>query len=201
MLVYFNGLALGLSLIMALGPQNVFLIRQGARRKHAVLSALVCFCCDVILVCVSVTGLHELIALHPSLQLWMTCFGTAFLLYYGGCALRNGLSRTTVETASQHEVSNRLQIVLLSLGFSLLNPHAIIDSLVIIGGGSAQFPEHQTVFLLGVLTSSLLWFASLTVTTYYFANSLARTTVWRRIELSSGCLMLFLSLKLASRLF
>ena len=195
--VYLNGLMLGLSLIMALGPQNVFLIRQGAKRKHAILSALICFCCDVILVCASVTGLHEVLTRHPSLQTWITWFGAVFLLYYGGCALKKGLSRSTQETKIQNDASNRWQIILLALGFSLLNPHAIIDSLVIIGGGSTQFPEQHVVFLMGVVTSSLLWFVSLTATTHYFANTLARTAVWRRIELSSGLLMLFLSLKLA----
>ncbi len=105
--------------------------------------------------------------------------------------MRNGLSKLPGKAALSKEASNRLQIILLALGFSLLNPHAIIDSLVIIGGGSTQFPEHQTLFLMGVITSSLLWFISLTVTTYYFANTLARTTVWQRVELSGGLLMLF----------
>jgi L-lysine exporter family protein LysE/ArgO len=195
--VYFNGLLLGLSLIMALGPQNVFLIRQGAKRKHAVLSALICFCCDVILVCASVTGLHEALTKHPSLQTWISWLGALFLLYYGGCALKKGLSRSSQEKSIASEASNRWQIILLAFGFSLLNPHAIIDSLVIIGGGSAQFPEQQMLFLMGVVTSSFLWFVSLTATTHYFANTLARAAVWRRIELSSGLLMLFLSLKLA----
>ena len=201
MSVYFEGLVLGLSLIMALGPQNIFLIRQGTRRNHAVLSASICFCCDVILVCVSITGLQEALLNHPSLQLWMSWFGAVFLLYYGLCALRNGLSKRPGKAALSKEASNRLQIILLSLSFSLLNPHAIIDSLVIIGGGSTQFPEHQTLFLMGVITSSLLWFVSLTATTYFFANTLARTTVWQRIELSSGLLMLFLSVKLVGSQF
>ncbi|MDP1604955.1 MAG: LysE family transporter [Legionella sp.] len=196
MFVYFNGLLLGLSLIMALGPQNVFLIRQGARRKHALLSAVVCFCCDVILVSASVAGLHHALSLHPSLQIWMTWFGVLFLLYYGVVALKKGLSPATAKDVSG-EPANRLQIILLALGFSLLNPHAIIDSLVIIGSGSSQFPQHQYLFLMGVITSSFLWFASLTFTTQYFASTLTRATVWQRIELGSGFLMLFLCVKLA----
>lgn len=203
MFIYFNGLVLGLSLIMALGPQNVFLIRQGARRKHAALSALTCFVCDLILITASVAGLHHVLELHPVFQVWMTWFGVAFLLYYGGCALYKGLSKNTSKDNSEKaEISNRVQIILLALGFSLLNPHAIIDSLVIIGGGSTQFPDHQYAFMMGVLTSSLLWFTSLTFTTHYFADVLSRAAVWRRIEVSSGLLMLFLSFKLAgSQLF
>lgn len=199
--VYFEGLLLGLSLIMALGPQNIFLIRQGTKRNHAVLSALICFFCDIILVCASITGLQEVLTHHPSLQLWMSWFGALFLLYYGLCTLKKGLGKSSEKSSASKEANNKLQIIFLALGFSLLNPHAIIDSLVIIGGGSMQFPEHQILFLMGVITSSLLWFVSLTCTTYYFANILARATVWRRVEVSSGLLMLFLSVKLASSQF
>lgn len=197
MMVYLNGLMLGLSLITALGPQNVFLIRQGALRNHAGLSALICFFCDIILVCASVAGLHEVLKLHPTLQEWVTWFGVAFLLFYGCKALKQALSKEKQAATTEERNPNRWQIIMLALGFSLLNPHAIIDSLVIIGGGSSQFPEHQQAFLLGVLTSSLLWFSTLTFTTHYFAHVLSRATVWKRIEFSSGLLMLFLSLKLA----
>lgn len=201
MLVYLNGLMLGLSLIMALGPQNVFLIRQGALREHAVLSALICFCCDIILVCASVAGLHQILRLHPVLHTWITWFGVAFLLYYGVKALKRAFDKESAQSAREQQCINRLQIVMLALGFSLLNPHAIIDSLVIIGSGSTQFPDHPQAFLFGVISASFLWFTSLTFTTHYFSDVLSRATVWRRIEFSSGILMLVLSLKLASSLF
>ena len=182
---------------MALGPQNVFLIRQGALRRHAALSAFVCFCCDIILVCASIAGLSHLLGMHPTLQTWITWFGALFLLYYGSSALKNGLTAKPLPSEEEVEATSRLQILLLALGFSLLNPHAIIDSLVIIGGGSAQFPGHEYAFLSGVLTSSLVWFTSLTLTTKYFAKTLSRAKVWRSIETASGLLMLYLSFKLA----
>ncbi|ASQ47405.1 LysE/ArgO family amino acid transporter [Legionella clemsonensis] len=197
MMVYFNGLMLGLSLITALGPQNVFLIRQGALRQHAILSAAICFLCDIILVCASVAGLHHVLELHPTLQIWITWFGVAFLLYYGSKALKRALFYKKREVTPPSNVTTRWQIIAFALGFSLLNPHAIIDSLVIIGGGSTQFPGHQQAFLMGVVTSSLFWFSALTFTTHYFSELLSRPHVWRRIEFASGVLMLVLSLKLA----
>ncbi|VEG91625.1 LysE/ArgO family amino acid transporter [Legionella spiritensis] len=196
MLVYLNGLILGLSLIMALGPQNIFLIRQGAMRNHPALSAAICFFCDVILVLASVAGLHGILSRHPDLQRWLTWFGVAFLLYYGSSALKRAWQATSTRESAAPQASNRLQIIFLALGFSLLNPHAIIDCLVIIGTGSAQFPGHRQAFVLGVATSSLLWFSSLTLTTRYFSDVLSRAAVWRRVELLSGLLMVFLSMKL-----
>ncbi len=201
MFIYFNGLLLGLSLIMALGPQNIFLIKQGARKNHAALSAMVCFMCDIILACASVAGLHRLLLAHPTLQIWLIWFGSAFLLYYAINAFKSALSqpkKTTDHTPAPH---NRMQIILFALGFSLLNPHAIIDTLVIIGSGSSQFPDNKISFLLGVITASMLWFSSLTFTTRYFSNILTRAKVWQFIELSSGILMTVIGIKLAMSSF
>lgn len=197
MFIYFNGLLLGLSLIMALGPQNVFLIKQGARRNHAGLSALVCFLCDVVLAGASVAGLHRLLLLHPVLKTWMIWLGAAFLLYYAIKALKSGLSKKELDALHAPKPHNRLQIVLFALGFSLLNPHAIIDTLVIIGSGSSQFPDHKMAFLFGVITASLIWFSSLTLTTRYFSTVLIRTNVWQAIELLSGGLMAVIGVRLA----
>jgi L-lysine exporter family protein LysE/ArgO len=144
--------------------------------------------------------LNQLLKLNPSLQIWITCFGVAFLLYYAIKSFRQALIIKKTDEALAPKNTNRLQIIFLALGFSLLNPHAVIDSLVIIGSGSSQYPDNQQAFLLGVLSASFSWFFSLTVTTRYFADILARAAVWRRIEFSSSMLMFFLGLKLAKTL-
>ena len=194
--IYFNGLMLGLSLIMALGPQNVFLIRQGVMRRHALLSVVTCFFCDMALITTSVYGLQDLLESYPMFRVAMCWLGAAFLGYYGLLALKRSRMKSQKDALSDHSHTTRWQIILLALGFSLLNPHAIIDSLVLIGGGSGQFPGHHQAFLLGVISSSLLWFTALTLTAYFFANALAQTHVWKRVEFGSGILMLCLSLKL-----
>jgi len=196
-MVYVHGFLLGISLITALGPQNVFLIRQGVRKNHAGLSAFICFCCDIILVTASVVGLNELLKLHPFLQIAIAWFGVLFLTYYGSLALYAAWSLKNIQTNHQKCTKTRLQIISMALGFSLLNPHAIIDSLVIIGGGSSQFPGQHTPFLLGVLTSSLIWFVSITLTTRYFSSTLSKANVWRCIEGISGSLMIYIAIKLS----
>ncbi|WP_131782029.1 LysE/ArgO family amino acid transporter [Legionella gresilensis] len=196
MLVYLSGLALGLSLVTALGPQNIFLIRQGALRQYAVLSAAVCWICDIILASASVAGLHQLLNLHPSLKTWITWAGALFLFYYGISALNKSLKKSSENTKLKETHNNRLQIILLAVGFSLLNPHAIIDTLIIIGGSSSQFPGHQNAFFLGVITSSFLWLVLLTLVTQFFSEILTKETVWRRLEFGSGSLMIFLGAKL-----
>ncbi|HHT0594410.1 TPA: LysE/ArgO family amino acid transporter [Legionella anisa] len=198
MFVYLNGLLLGLSLIIALGPQNVFLIKQGAQNNHAILSAVICFICDFILICSSIAGLHELLQLRPVLQIWMMLLGTLFLLFYSAKALTSAFSKSSEDEENTHQPRNRVQIILLALGFSILNPHAIIDSLVIIGGGSSGYPNQEHIFLLGVLTSSFVWFSSLTFTARYFSDVLTKANVWKGIELTSGMLMAFIGIKLGT---
>lgn len=197
MFIFLNGLILGLSLIMALGPQNIFLIKQGARRNHAALSTVICFICDAILVGASMVGLHELFMNHPNLQTGMIWLGSAFLFYYAIKTLKSAFSPKETAIASLHQPHNRTQIILFALGFSLLNPHAIIDTLVIIGSGSSQFPDNELTFVSGVIFASLLWFGSLFFTTRYFANILTKSNVWQFIEICSGVLMAFIGIKLA----
>lgn len=197
MIIYLNGLFLGLSLVTALGPQNVFLIKQGVKKNHPALSAAICFICDIILVCASVAGLNRLLLSHPQLQLVMIWLGSTFLFYYATKALISAFSKKAEDKNNTPQTHNRLQIIVFALGFSLLNPHAIIDTLVIIGSGSSQFPDHPIEFVLGILTSSFLWFCSLTMTTRYFSDVLNKGTVWRSIELVSGFIMLFIGFKLA----
>ncbi|WP_058513228.1 LysE/ArgO family amino acid transporter [Legionella santicrucis] len=198
MFVYLDGLLLGLSLIIALGPQNVFLIKQGALKNHAILSAIICFICDFILICGSIAGLHKLLIIRPVLQIWMLLLGSAFLLFYSAKALTNTFSKTEKTSENAAKPRTRTQIILLALGFSILNPHAIIDSLVIIGGGSSGYPNKEHIFLLGVLTSSFLWFSSLTFTARYFSDILTKANVWKGIELISGLLMAFIGVKLGT---
>jgi L-lysine exporter family protein LysE/ArgO len=197
MTVYISGLLLGFSLIMALGPQNIFLIRQGVMRRHAFLSALTCFSCDVILITLSVTGLHHILERYPKVGIALAYFGGAFLLYYGVSSLLRGLKAAEDPLSHQTNIKSRRQIIGLAVGFSLLNPHAIIDSLVLIGGGSSQFPDHPNIYLMGVLTSSFAWFASLTFIAYYFSDILTKGHIWRRVEQISGVLMIYLAIKLA----
>lgn len=194
--IFFSGLMLGLSLFMALGPQNIFLIRQGALKKHAFLSVVTCFICDVILLTMSVVGLHEMLQRHPSLCHWLAWFGGAFLLFYGLISILHAFQFKAKKVSIEATELTKKQIFLLAIGFSLLNPHAIIDALVLIGGSSSQYPDHPGVFLMGVLTSSLVWFSLLTSTAYFFADFLRKPKVWQRVELISGVVLIGLGIQL-----
>lgn len=194
--IYIEGLIFGLSLIISLGPQNLFLMRQGSQRNYALLSASVCMVCDVILITGSIVGLHQVLEQHPLFKQIMMLLGSLFLLYYGSGSLKNGFRQGRTEKLQQSALTSPWQVILLALGFSLLNPQAIIDSLVIIGGGSSQFPQHEKEFLAGVLTSSFIWFFSLSFLAYCFSTRLMKAGIWQKIEIISGIIMVYLGVKL-----
>lgn len=200
--VFINGFILGISLVIALGPQNVFLIRQGAKRNYPGLSAFICFICDIIMVAGSVIGLHHLLELHPVFEEIMIILGSLFLFYYGGNAIYSSLQIKRADRPKyNNKIHSRLEIIVLSLGFSLLNPQALIDTIVIIGSNSSQFPHHEFSFTIGVLLSSMIWFCSITATTVYFSDILTREKIWARFELASGVLMFVIGVKLLAQMF
>ncbi len=196
-LVFVYGFILGISLIISLGPQNIFLIRQGVLRQYAFVSAAVCFLCDIILIGASIAGLHHLLEQHRGLSFWLTLAGSIFLLVYGAQSIFASLAQPEKEeTDSEAKAGNHWQIILLALGFSLLNPQAIIDSMIIIGGGSVPYSDSLPIFVFGVLTASFVWFFILTFTAYYFSSFLRQDKIWRRLQLISGILMIFVAIKL-----
>ena len=197
MFIFINGLLLGLSLIMSLGPQNLFLIKQGARKNHAALSAFICFCCDFILIGGSIIGLDALFDAFPGLRIWMLWSGSAFLLYFAIQTFLSAFSGKKDKEPDALQPLSRIQIILFALGFSLLNPYAILDTMIIIGSGSSQFPEHQMVFLSGVIAASFIWFSSLTFTSWHFAHIISKTRVWQSLEFMSGSMMTYIGIKLA----
>ena len=196
-MVFVYGFVLGISLIISLGPQNIFLIRQGVLKQYPFVSATVCFICDIILICGSITGLHHVIERHPYVAFWLTLAGSLFLIVYGGQSIRAALTQSTVEQSQNDaDAGGYWQIIMLALGFSLLNPQAIIDSMIIIGGGSAPYSAHLYAFLFGVLTASFIWFFLLTFTAYYYSNFLRQEKIWRRLQLLSGIIMVLVAIKL-----
>jgi L-lysine exporter family protein LysE/ArgO len=199
---YFTGLLLGFSLIMALGPQNIFLMRQAIRGHHPWLSASLCFFCDTLLIISSIAGLSHLLSMHPGAESVLLIVGSLFLCYYGVASLKSSLrdkkNAHDKQRESKHSNIKRIKVILLALSFSLLNPQAIIDTLVMIGGSASQFKTQvmQYEFMVGAISSSFLWFFTLTFIATEFSSTLSKPKVWQYIEGASGVLMLGFSVKM-----
>ncbi|GHG00658.1 amino acid transporter [Deinococcus piscis] len=178
---------LGLGLIMAIGPQNAFVIRQGLRREHALLAALACALSDTLLMTLGVLGVGRLLAARPELVTLGTLVGAAFLLWYGAQAFRSARRPQQPELSGQAAAGPRA-IILGALGFSFLNPHALLDTLVLIGGASASASRPE-LFLAGVISASWVWFFGLALAARGLAGYMRSARTWQAVDILVGLMM------------
>lgn len=181
------GLALSLSLIMAIGPQNAHVMRMGLRRQHLWLTVATSMVADFVLITLGVLGLAELGGLSDKLQGALIGAGVLFLLVYGWQAgqrcWRPTAGQPPSTDSSADQAMTRRQAVLTALAFSWLNPHAWLDTAVLIGTASLAWgrPGNQ-LFGAGALTGSMLWFTLLGVATFWLGRRLGSVTLWRAID-------------------
>ena len=164
MIPFLEGIALGASLIIAIGPQNAFVIQQGILRQHVFLAAFVCTFVDVVLIIVGAAGFGTLIAIIPSLKTYFLWGGILFLMGYGTLSLISSFKHPRDEDSlgkneSGYSTKNRKSIIITAAGFSLLNPHVYLDTVILLGGLAAQYeiPE-RNYFAFGAIMASVVWF-------------------------------------------
>jgi len=184
------GLALSLSLIMAIGPQNAHVMRMGLLRQHLWLTIAVCVATDVALIAAGVLGLAQLGGLSDKLQGAMVGAGAAVLIAYGGQAMQRFL-RPAAAAASPARPSDppvgaevsRGRAITLALALSWLNPHAWLDTAVLIGSASLAYAQpDNTLFGLGAAAGSLLWFTALGLAMWWLGRRLHSSRIWRALD-------------------
>ncbi len=180
------GMVLSMSLIMAIGPQNAHVLRMGLQRQHLWLTVITCALADVVLIGLGVLGLAQLGGLSDKLLGALIGAGVLFLSVYGWQAFQRFLHpRATPFSAdgslTAEPVSPR-QAVLSALAFSFLNPHAWLDTAVLIGTASLAYGQGSAVFGLGAATGSLVWFIALGAAAFWLGRRLNSLHVWRVLD-------------------
>ncbi|GIJ77334.1 L-lysine exporter family protein LysE/ArgO [Micromonospora phaseoli] len=174
------GFSLSIALIVAIGAQNAFVLRQGLRREHVVPVVLTCALSDALLIGVGIAGVGSVVAGRPDLVTAIRWGGAAFLLGYAALAARRALRPAALTPADRPPV--RLGPTLLAcLAFTYLNPHVYLDTVLLLGGIAQQHP-HRWLFGLGAAAASVLWFTALGAGAYRLAPLLARTRVWQVLD-------------------
>ncbi|EPX76301.1 LysE/ArgO family amino acid transporter [Salipiger mucosus] len=188
------GFALGLSLILAIGSQNAFVLRQGLRREHVGTVVAICALSDAALIAAGVSGFGALTRSVPGLEWAMRLLGVAFLGWYGartlGAAWRGG-DRLEAGAAA----GSRRAAVLTCLAFTWLNPHVYLDTVVLLGAVSSQYAD-RTWFALGAMSASLCFFTALGYGARALAPLFARPGAWRALDLLVGLTMWAIAAKL-----
>lgn len=190
MLSFFQGMAIGGGLIIAIGAQNAFVLSQGIRRNYPLQTAFVCSICDGLLILLGISGVGALISLNPQYANFASWLGALFLIWYGGRSFRSALQGNRLETETVGNPTRR-QLLMATLAFTFLNPHTWLDTVVLVGGLSSQFAQtDRYLFGAGAITASICWFFSLSLSARLLAPLFRKPLAWRFLD-SFVCLTMW----------
>jgi len=192
--VFVQGLALSLGLIIAIGAQNAFVLRQGLRREHVGGVVLFCALADAILITAGVLGMAQALGERPNLARGLALAGAAFLAVYGWLALRRARHPGELRAAEGGAILSLAGALAQAAAFTLLNPHVYLDTVLLVGSIGAQQPAALRIwFVAGATTASLLWFGSLGFGARWLAPWFARPRAWQLLDGLIGVTMWALS--------
>ena len=184
-----EGFLLGAGLIIAIGAQNAFVLRQGLERRHVFAVATVCVVSDAVLIAAGVAGLGTLVQQHPSWLAVVTIAGAAFLVVYGLLSLRRAFRPESLRPAT--DATATLAATLATcFALTFLNPHVYLDTVVLIGGLSARYPAPTSIaFGVGAAAASAVWFYGLAYGARLLAPLFARPQAWRVLDIVIALVM------------
>jgi L-lysine exporter family protein LysE/ArgO len=192
-----TGFALSATLIIAIGAQNAFVLRQGIRREHVAPIVAFCAIADLLLIAVGVAGLAGILGDSPTLVALLTIAGSAFLVWYGIRAMRRALLPQSLRAAGGSESLSLANAMAQAAGFTLLNPHVYLDTVLLMGSiGTRQPPDMRIWFVGGAACASGVWFTTLGFGARLLAPIFARPRAWQVLDTLVGLTMLFLAVLL-----
>jgi L-lysine exporter family protein LysE/ArgO len=194
---YLAGLAAGAGLIIAIGAQNAFVLRQGLQRHYVGAVVSVCILADVGLILLGVAGMGLIVQQHPSLLQWLRFAGAAFLAGYGAMALRRAWQGESGLQPAGDGAQSRGRVVLACLAFTLLNPHVYLDTVVLLGSLSSHYDDGaRWLFAGGAATASVIWFLALGYGARLLLPVFRSPLAWRVFDVAIAVFMLTLAVVL-----
>ena len=192
-----TGFALSATLIIAIGAQNAFVLRQGIRKEYVAPIVAFCAIADLLLIGVGVAGLASILGDSPTLVALLTIAGSAFLVWYGIRALQRAFLPQSLRAAAGNEPLSLANAMAQAAGFTLLNPHVYLDTVLLMGSiGTRQPPDLRIWFVGGAACASGLWFTMLGFGARLLAPIFARPRAWQVLDTLVGLTMLFLAVLL-----
>ncbi len=188
--VFIQGLVLSLGLIVAIGAQNAFVLRQGLRREHVGSIVLFCALADALLITAGVMGMARALGESPVLARALALAGAVFLTLYGWRALQRARHASRLTAADGGAGLTRGAALAQAAAFTLLNPHVYLDTVLLVGSIGAQQPAGmQPWFIAGASAASLGWFTSLGFGARWLAPWFARPRAWQVLDALIGLTM------------
>ena len=192
MIAFSSGLASGLALIIAIGAQNAFVIRQGLQRQHVLTVVLFCAISDALLIAAGTAGLGKAIDSAPGVLEIVRWFGVTYLIFFGLKSIRSAFRHNSL-TLEQGAVVSRKKIILTVLALTFLNPHVYLDTVIFLGSIANQFPAEKWLFSSGAMTASFLWFFSIGYGSTMAARFMVKVIFWKILDLAVAAIMFTLA--------
>ena len=190
------GFALGLSLIMVIGAQNAFVLRQGLRGAHVFPICLACALSDAVLIAVGVAGFSAVAEAVPQIVPVMRWGGVAFLMVYGAMSFRSALGSAAVLEPTRAGSVSLATALATCLALTWLNPHVYLDTVILLGSVSTQWEGARVAFGGGAVTASFVFFFSLGYGARLLRPFFSHLASWRVLETVIGCTMWVIAAKL-----
>ena len=186
---FIYGFSLGFSLILAIGAQNAFVLKQGLKGEHVFLVSLICALSDAVLILIGVSGFHVLVSSFPELVSIARYGGAIFLFVYGLISFHTAWQSKHALMPSEIKSGSWINTALTCLAFTWLNPHVYLDTVVLLGSVSSQFDAEIEYFAAGATSASFVFFFSLGYGARLLRPFFSRPRSWQILEILIGIIM------------
>lgn len=193
---FIAGLSLGFSLILAIGSQNAFVLKQGLKREHVFVICLLCAVSDALLIALGVSGFSAIIAKAPEVESFARYGGAIFLATYGARSFWAAVSANESLIPAENGNTSLAVAITTCLAFTWLNPHVYLDTVVLLGAVSAQFPGQALYFTIGATLASFVFFFALGYGARLLTPIFKRPLSWKVLDFMIGVIMWSIAISL-----
>ncbi len=187
---FLEGCGTGAGLIIAIGAQNAFVLKQGLLKNHVFATVLVCSLIDAALIALGVGGFGAILTSNALLLSAARWGGAAFLFYYGFRSFRSVFKSESLHLDGSPDRPDLKMTLITVLAVCLLNPHVYLDTVVLLGSIGAQFPDSERLFFaLGAMLSSFVWFFTMGYGARHLAPLFQKPLAWKILDVLIGCIM------------
>lgn len=186
---YLQGMMVGFSLIIAIGAQNAFILKQGLKKQYVFWLCVICAVSDSILILLGVLGFSKVVQTNPEYVEWAKYFGAAFLLLYGTQHFIQVFKTSKGLETDEKSESHFWKMVLVCLALTWLNPHVYLDTVVLVGSISTKFESTALYFAFGAIMASWIFFFSLGFGARYLKPLFQSVRAWKVLDFSIAMVM------------
>ncbi len=196
-----QGFLLGGGLIIAIGAQNAFILKQGLKREYVFILCSFCFISDALLIAAGSAGMGTLVASNPTLTKMAAVGGSLFLFWFGFNSFKAALKGESLSASNVKSPTSIWKSLALIAALTWLNPHVYIDTIVMLGSIAGQYePTLRLYFTIGAMTASFIWFYGLGYGAVWLAPIFKRPKAWKVLDFSIGIIMWMIAISLIKTL-